>query len=1059
MPGSSTVTVFGLGGVGKTALALSFAHAALEAGTYAAGVYWLAASGEPARAMSTLAPILREHAPSSIGGHIPTAPQTPNDLAESVRVALGRAPHPLLLVLDDVDAPDWQALLPGSTNVHVVITTRDRRFAQGSELHLDVLGREEALQLAGLIAGNPPDDKEAQALDRVVNSLFGGIPLAVEMAAKSVLRWSISWSRYEQMLEKECVPVLESSELGTHYPRGVFGAIELSIDRCPADSAELRLLRAIAVFAPAPVASAWVFTVANLDPSSFEAARAVGVLTGLALISAAEDGSIFAVHRLVHRWVRLQHAPTASETRSAVEVVDDWIGARVDPQFRAEVEVNEPHILETLTRAGDIGEDAAWIEIGRSMVSHLRFRGAYAESLALVMRVLAHAETFASPDARLIADLKADVGVGHLDILEPEAALRRLCEALKVHEELLGPNHLQVAVTRTNIGLALLQLNRPDEAEAQFLAAFEIDRKNLPSWNPNRDKFLGNLGTALRKTGHAHEGLLMLEAAAYLAAQIHSPNHPEVPLALNNLAGAYLDEGRTEDAVSVLENALKLMLAGYGESHPVSCLTLSNLSVARGQKGEANESTDLARRALDIATEVHGHHHPETARCVSNLGVALRQLGEPESAVSMLERALEMLSARAAREDSLAITVRVNLAGALHKLAESTPPVGALTLLERALALLERTNEPFQLAIVQVSRAVVLCRLGRLIEARQSFDLARPVLQERSVPPVKASVLWSQFGGAHEESGHLSQARELFQVAIDREQAEADANAPGIALDRLNLARVLRKEGRETAAREQVAAAAASLERATGRSDELLGTALGALAEAQADLGDFEAALSASERSFSILEGVCGLGDPSTTAGLLQRIDILEAMGRFHEALPLHEDFLLRITERAEPEYVELRLGALRRQAGALMRAGEHDRSLAILEQRLRLLQTEGADRLLVAETYQLMGQVHRSSRHFTQALEMASRAHASLGECFAEGSVELAVSFCNLALAQKEAGLIREAQDTIDRACAEAARLLPLAHPLRRWFQGTRDLVRAVDLGDNCPGAEGDAD
>ena len=40
-------SVFGLGGVGKTALALELAHRAVDKGPYPGGVWWVAAEGNP----------------------------------------------------------------------------------------------------------------------------------------------------------------------------------------------------------------------------------------------------------------------------------------------------------------------------------------------------------------------------------------------------------------------------------------------------------------------------------------------------------------------------------------------------------------------------------------------------------------------------------------------------------------------------------------------------------------------------------------------------------------------------------------------------------------------------------------------------------------------------------------------------------------------------------------------------------------------------------------------------------------------------------------------------
>lgn len=301
-------SVFGLGGVGKTALALEFAHRALQQGDYPGGVWWLQAEGQPVDALVTLRPILRTLAPGAVRDRLGAELTEAAAIAQAVRLALQTQRAPALLVLDNVDS-DWREHLPGG-EVRVLITTRDRRWTLGEITRLDVLPPEQARELAEELSGKGPQQgAEAAALDRVVNEELGGLAVAVEMAARAVKQWECGWGAYARLLGAEMKKVLEDPELQGDYRRGVFAALDLSIDRCGDGTPARRLLEGAAVFAPDAVPIDWAEGAAALASGSVEALKARAMLKGLGLLREDEPRRTVSMHRLVHRRVRGRIAP------------------------------------------------------------------------------------------------------------------------------------------------------------------------------------------------------------------------------------------------------------------------------------------------------------------------------------------------------------------------------------------------------------------------------------------------------------------------------------------------------------------------------------------------------------------------------------------------------------------------------------------------------------------------------------------------------------------------------------------------------------------------------
>jgi DNA-binding SARP family transcriptional activator len=187
------VCVEGMGGVGKTALAVHAAHQLIE--VYPDGQYFVDLRGFsehefPMPAGKALEVLLRQSgiAPEQL----PVGTDARRDLWRA-RVA-GRR---VLVVLDNAaDALQLRALMPASAGSLVLVTSRRQLPAlEGAvPVPLDVLPDAEAMSLFRRIAGPDRVDPDPQAIRRI-GALTGGLPLAIRIAASRFRRrpaWTLA---------------------------------------------------------------------------------------------------------------------------------------------------------------------------------------------------------------------------------------------------------------------------------------------------------------------------------------------------------------------------------------------------------------------------------------------------------------------------------------------------------------------------------------------------------------------------------------------------------------------------------------------------------------------------------------------------------------------------------------------------------------------------------------------------------------------------------------------------------------------------------------------------
>ncbi|MFE9122839.1 BTAD domain-containing putative transcriptional regulator [Streptomyces sp. NPDC007172] len=185
------VSITGMGGIGKSTLAVMGAHHAKR--HFPDGQLYVDLRGnslEPADPGTVLGGFL-----TALGIPGQSVPTSPEDRAQLLRTTLdGRR---VLLMLDNArDPAQIRSLLPGSAECGVIVTSRARLTGLPTtfQTDLDVFGTDEALGLLRDVVGAPRVEAERRAAEELV-ALCGHLPLAVRIMAARLAarpRWTIA---------------------------------------------------------------------------------------------------------------------------------------------------------------------------------------------------------------------------------------------------------------------------------------------------------------------------------------------------------------------------------------------------------------------------------------------------------------------------------------------------------------------------------------------------------------------------------------------------------------------------------------------------------------------------------------------------------------------------------------------------------------------------------------------------------------------------------------------------------------------------------------------------
>ncbi len=333
--GSAAVTqaISGLGGVGKTALAVEYAH--IYRDHYDTLLFALADS------ITSLNSAYKAIA-AQLG-----LPQAASDdfevVAQAVKHHLNTATPsrkgitPYLLILDNADfgttlkPNDLKRFLPNTPTGHVLLTTRAQVLHGGlgvkpnHVLRLDVMVEEEAFRfLAERVGGEGAirTGDEATAASELAREL-GYLPLALEQAAAYIAQPSRTFRNYLNLYRKRSIEVVERNAPETgDYNKTVATTWQISFDEVEREcSAAADLLRLCAFVAPDSIPIEVILAAANgevesittffgiLEDTEVNKDNGNTLLQALArysLIMWKHESHTFNVHRLVQAVTRWQ---------------------------------------------------------------------------------------------------------------------------------------------------------------------------------------------------------------------------------------------------------------------------------------------------------------------------------------------------------------------------------------------------------------------------------------------------------------------------------------------------------------------------------------------------------------------------------------------------------------------------------------------------------------------------------------------------------------------------------------------------------------------------------
>ncbi len=651
--------ISGMGGIGKTELALQYARKHCREGSYPGGLCWIRAREEVGTQII-----------SFVRSCLDLTPPEDLELVEKVRWCWRRwRDGAALLIFDDVQKYEEieSFLPPQESRFKVLMTSRSNFGASVQNLQLDVLSEAKALELLRSLVQDQRVDREIER-SKELCAWLGYLPLGVELVGRYLaedLDLSVQELWRELQADRIEAEALKQVEAGMTAALGVLAAFELSWQKLSVETQQVAAVLSLFALVEMP----WRLVEQCLPEMNAAGLRKLRnqQLLKLNLLKRVDQG-MYQLHQLLREFFavkREQRADDSDLQQRFYQVViaeAEIVREKPEKSLIQESTIMIAHLQGVIERLAipkqglDLAACIFWI------ASLYHEQGRYSEAEPLFVQSLSIREQ--------------QLGTDHLDVaysLDRLATLHqwqgRYTEAeplfvrsLSIREQQLGAEHPDVADSLNNLASLYNAQRRHGEAEPLLMRSLSIWEQQLGAEHPKVATCLNNLAYMHDCQGRYEEAEPLYLRSLSIREQQLGAEHPGVAEVLNGLAYLYNTQKRYGEAESFYLRSLSIWEQQLGADHSTVAAVLNNLAYLYDSQGQYGEAEPLYIRALSISEQQLGDNHPQVATSLNNLARLYRSQARYSDAEPLFLKARSILQSQLPADHPLSARILSNLA-------------------------------------------------------------------------------------------------------------------------------------------------------------------------------------------------------------------------------------------------------------------------------------------------------------------------------------------------------------------------------------------------------------
>ncbi|GMF97349.1 unnamed protein product [Aspergillus oryzae] len=650
--GPGKVAICGLGGVGKTQIALELAYR-IRKRDPEYSIFWVTCTSYESV----------EQAYISIASKLGMSGVKPAEVKEKVKAYLSQeSAGKWLLVFDNADdmemwskdntnSPTLTDFLPQCEQGHILFTTRSRKVAMKLASPYVITISKPDIEIAVKILQNSLVEKTLLSDRGTATTLLeqlAFLPLAITQAAAYINENSIGLSDYLMLLKDQEPGVIEllSENFGdegrykeTQNPVALTWFVSFQqIQRSNKLAADY--LSFMACINPRGIPQSLL-----PQPNSIKKKiDAIGLLKAFSFVSEGGGDGSLNLHRLVHlatrNWMRksqqfsLQILKTADHL-SETFPNDDHIHRKVWREYM-------PHALSLIAEADFQKEQENYINFINNIGMCLYSDGRWKEAERLQVQVLELRKQVLGPEHPDTLTSIANLALTYRNQGRWKEAERLQVQVLELRKQVLGPEHPDTLTSIANLASTYWTQGRWKEAEELEKQVLKLRKQVLGPEHPDTLTSIANLALTYRNQGRWKEAERLQVQVLELRKQVLGPEHLDTLTSIANLASTYWNQGQWKEAEELEIQVLKLRKQVLGPEHPDTLTSIADLASTYWNQGQWREAEELEIQVLELRKQVLGPEHPDTLTSIADLASTYWNQGQWREAEELEIQVLEL---------------------------------------------------------------------------------------------------------------------------------------------------------------------------------------------------------------------------------------------------------------------------------------------------------------------------------------------------------------------------------------------------------------------------------
>ncbi|KAL3448259.1 hypothetical protein BJX65DRAFT_307124 [Aspergillus insuetus] len=667
------IAICGLGGIGKTQIALELAYRVRDRDPEMS-VFWIQCTSYESV----------EQAYMNLAQLIGLAHVNAAAVKEQVKAYLSHeSSGKWLLVYDNADdmemwmegtaaGPPLKRLLPQNEAGHIVFTSRNSKLAvklvSSNVIRIPDMDEETALRMLRKLLIRKDLLEDRVAIATLLEQLCY-LPLAISQAAAYINENDIATLEdYLCLLaaqEEDVVSVLtedfEDDGRYTDIQNPVATTWLVSFSQIQSsDPLAVEYLSFMACINPRNIPQSLLLS----RVSDKKETEALGILKAYSFVSEEPKTKDLSLHRLVYlatrTWMK-KDGTFSMWTHRTIERIDARC-AVAGYDERDSWRRYLPHIL-SLIENKEVG--SVRFEYGSLLQNvgyWLRSDGRYGEAKALSSQVLEDRQKYLGMNHRDTLVALHDLGSVLRELGEYSEAQHILEQALDRQTEVLGDEHPDTLMTLRALGVVLSRQGHCALAESYQEQALEGSIEVLGPWHLRTLECATGYASALFGRGNYELAYDFYQAVVDAYVRELGPLHEQTLYAVINTGMALWRLCQLDLAEQLFREVFKKAKETYGPEHPLTMKSRENLGYIYVEQERFGEADELLERALYASTRVLGTEHPDTLVIIDQRGIALRKQGRHDEAKALHRQAIDASTRHLGEDSPLTVLFLGNLA-------------------------------------------------------------------------------------------------------------------------------------------------------------------------------------------------------------------------------------------------------------------------------------------------------------------------------------------------------------------------------------------------------------